>query len=76
LAATLVRPAVASILAAGLLFWIQRFWIHLDFQWQTVVTGGVIYLVLYLAIWLAMPGGAERIRGYLSILRPDPGASG
>jgi PST family polysaccharide transporter len=71
LAATLIRPAVASIGAAAGLFWIHRNWVHPHLHWQTIAAGGAIYLVLYLAIWLAMPGGARRIGGYLSMLRPQ-----
>ncbi len=69
LAATIARPAVASLIAAAGLFWIQHHWLRLDAYWQMILVGGGVYVVLYAALWLSMPGGATRIREYASMLQ-------
>jgi PST family polysaccharide transporter len=69
LAATLVRPALASIGAAAGLWAVQRAQFSFDAVWKTIVVGWAIYVVLYALLWVAMPGGLARIRDYISLVR-------
>jgi PST family polysaccharide transporter len=68
---TLSRPALASIGAAAGVYAIQRNVTPFDAVGKTIIVGGAAYVVLYAALWLAMPGGPARIRGYLSLVRPE-----
>jgi hypothetical protein len=71
LVATLARPALASVGAAAALWEMQRALFSFDALWKTIVVGWAAYVVGYALLWLMMPGGPARIRGYLSILRPE-----
>jgi len=69
LARALWRPATASITAALLLFALSRCWVLHTHVLTELLSHAAAYLILYLALWLALPGGRKILGEMLQMLR-------
>jgi len=65
------RPALASLLAGGVLYWLKTVLVD-DSSWLFLFVFAVLYFLFFAITWVAIPGGIKEIRNiirYVEIMR-------
>lgn len=76
LAATIARPTVASIGAAAILMMLHAMVVGVLPLWSEVAGAAVVYVLIYAAVWFALPGGRAEWVVYWRLARDLRAARG